>query len=98
MIDLFEDDVGYTEICLNLKELRNEVSNLDDDSLVDELSSIVHILDDEVQEKVQHIMFKNNADVDLTEEEVQFLNDVYVVYYAGFAYFVDDEEVDDEIL
>ena len=96
MIDIFEEEIYYTDMYVNIEGLRSEVATLDDDSLIDELRSIAYILDEDVEDKINHLVFKNNSNVDFLDSEVKFLQDVYVTYYAGFAYVVDEEEPEDD--
>lgn len=95
-MDLFEDMMlTYTDISLDITKLREEVDNLDDDSLVDEVGSLRYNIDGKESEKIEHILFKNYSNEDLDEDELKFLRDIYVIYYAEFAILV-DSDADDE--
>lgn len=85
-------DPTYGEILASIKFLEKEVENLDQDSLIDEISGIQHNIDGYESRKIQNLIFKAHADADLTEEEMAFLRRVYVVYYCQFAYIVDELE------
>ena len=91
-----EFEPTYSDMVANLKEVRDEVETLDQDSLIDELSGVQHNLEGKESEKVQRLIFKNHADVDLTEEEMEFLRNIYVLYYSPFGLFVDDAEEDED--
>lgn len=100
MEDDFFDDYNFTpsysDITQNLEFTRKEVDNLDQDSLIDEISGIQHNLVGESSTKVQHLIFKSHADQDLDEEELSFLRNVYVLYYCQFIVVIDEPEDDDE--
>lgn len=95
-MDLFEDQMGYTDICLDIMKLQEEVESLDVDSLIDETRSLVSIITGSENSKLNHLIFKHDSDIDLFPDEVEFLKNVYITYYSGFAYFVDDEDEEDE--
>jgi hypothetical protein len=94
--DLFGEP-SYSEILASVQFLEKEVENLDQDSLVDEISGIQHKIVGDESEKIQHLIFKAFADADLTDEEIAFLKRVYVLYYCQYAYNLDWEEDEDEV-
>jgi hypothetical protein len=93
MFDLF-DSLTYTDIFLDIEEVKQEVANLDDDSLVDELRAIQYYIDGKEAERIERIVFKNHADVDLTDDDRDFLTNVYVLHHSKYAMLVDEEEDD----
>jgi hypothetical protein len=95
-MDLFEEEMGYTDIHLDIEELKKRADVLDIDSLIDDIRSLVSIIVGPENSKLNHLIYKHDSDVDLMIDEVEFIKRVYVTYYAGFAYFVDDEEEEDE--
>lgn len=94
--DLLEDP-SYGEILASIQFLEREVENLDQDSLIDEVSGIHHNIDGYEAKKVQNLIFKAYADAELTEKEMSFLRNIYVLYYCQFAYIVDEKEEYDGI-
>lgn len=92
--DLFEEP-SYSEILASVRFLEKEVENIDQDTLIDEISGIQHNIEGNESKRVQNLIFKAYADVDLTEEEMSFLRRVYVLYYCQFAYIVDEKEYDE---
>lgn len=96
-MDLFETDPSYGEILASIQFLEREVENLDQDSLIDEISGIQHNVDGYESKKVQNLIFKAYADSELTEEEMAFLRRIYVLYYCQYAYIVDEKEEEDEV-
>jgi predicted DNA binding protein len=95
--DFFDDgfEPTYSDMVANLKEVRDEVETLDQDSLIDEISGMQHNLEGKESEKVQRLIFKAHADVDLTEKEMEFLQNVYVLYYSPFGLFIDEADEDE---
>ena len=94
IFDLMEP--SYSEILSGVEFLRKEVENLDQDSLIDEISGIQHNIEGYESKKIQNLIFKAHADADLTEKEMSFLRNIYVLYYCQFAYIVDEKEYDNE--
>jgi hypothetical protein len=95
-MDLFNEMMlTYTDINLDISRLKKDVEKLDDDSLVDEVGSLRYAIDGKEAEKIEHILFKNYSEEVLDEEDLNFLRDVYVLYYAEFAILIDTDE-DDE--
>lgn len=88
------DELTYTDIIENIDNIKAEIENLDDDSLVDELQEVRYHIEGKESEKLERIIFKNHADVDLTEKDRQFLKDLYVLYHSSYAIMVDEEEDD----
>lgn len=97
MDDLFDllGDPSYGEILVSLQFLEKEVENLDQDSLVDEISGIQHNIDGYESKKVANLVFKAYTDKELSDEEMSFLRRIYVLYYCQFAYIVDEQEDED---
>lgn len=94
--DSFEFIPSYADITQNIEFTRKEVDNLDQDSLIDEVSGIQHNITGDASTNIQHLIFKAHADQELDEEEMQFLRDVYVIYYCQYCVVVDEPEEDDE--
>jgi hypothetical protein len=95
IFDLMEP--SYGEILSSVNFLQKEVENLDQDSLIDEISGIQHNIDGDEAKKIQNLIFKAHADSELSEEEMSFLRNVYVIYYCQFAYIVDEKDDDGEV-
>lgn len=95
-MDFFDlmDDPSYSEILASIQFLEKEVENLDQDSLIDEISGIQHNIEGYESQKIQNLIFKAYADADLTDEEMEFLRRVYVLYYCQFAYNLDYVEAE----
>jgi hypothetical protein len=98
--DLFDKIMGrddvltYTDIIRQIDALKSEVDNLDDDSLVDEVNALQYNLDGPESRKIAKIALKNFSNEDLSEEETEFLKNVYITYYSAYAVLVDEEEED----
>jgi hypothetical protein len=96
-MNLFDEMMlTYTDISLDINKLRDEVDNLDEDSLVDEVGALRYNIDGKESEKIEHILFKNYSNEELDDDELQFLRDIYVIYYAEFAILLDTNEDDEE--
>jgi hypothetical protein len=91
MFDLDDLEPTYTDIILNIEYLRNEAVKLDSDSLIDEISGVVHNIIGETGDKINMLTFKVNSGGDLTEEDLEFLRNVYVTYYVGYTLVLDEE-------
>lgn len=92
MDDIYLDTVTYTEILESLDFLKGEVANLDQDSLIDEISGLQHNVVGADSSKIQSLLFKGYADIDLTNSELEYLRNVYVLFYCPVCVMVDDEE------
>ena len=97
MDDFFMEEPTYGEILYNIELVKNEVNNLDQDSLIDEIAGLQHNVIGKEAEKIQHLIFKAYADQTLAEDEIEFLRNMYVVYYCACAIIIDEPEEDDEI-
>ena len=84
----------YTDIVLELEEVRGEVSRLDDDSLVEACYVIQNHIDGKEADKIERIVFKNHADIDLSRDERKFLKNVYVLHYCRYGMLIDEEDDD----
>jgi len=97
--DTFGQDLvqlTYTDILLQIEQLRSEVGNLDDDSLVDEVSALQFNIDGKESNRIHKIMLKNHNNMDISEDDRNFLKNIYLTYYSAYAILVDDEEDDHE--
>ncbi len=96
MLDDLFDDPTYTDIVVNVNDLKREVENLDDDSLIDEVGALRYNLEGKDYEKLEYLVSKNYADEDLDDSERDFLKNLYIISHCTFAILVDEEDDDTE--
>lgn len=85
------DSPTYSDMVLNLNELREEIATLDDDSLIDEINDIQYIISGKESDKIKNLIHKNNKNVEFTDLDRQFLENVYLTYYSVYCITIDDE-------
>jgi hypothetical protein len=90
------DNPTYSDMVLNLNELREEISTLDDDSLIDEINDVQYLIVGKESDKIQNLIYKNNQGIQFTMPEREFLENVYLTYYSVYCISIDEE--DEEIL
>ena len=95
MIDLFDTPLTYTDIFLEIQKLKEEVFNLDQDSLIDEVGILRYNIEGTESDKIEHLLFKNYSGEDFTEEETRFLKNIYLLYHVSYILALDFEEIDD---
>lgn len=88
---------NYTDILNNLNMTKIQVENLDQDSLVDEIAGIQYNLVGDEAQQIRRLIFKAHADATLTDEELIFLRNVYVIYYCQFVLVIDEKEDDEDV-
>lgn len=88
---------GYTDIARNLMFLQEEVKSLDIDSLIDEISGLQYQVEGDDSDKISALIFKHHAEEELTEDEDQYLRNVYVLFYSRYGVLIDEPEDDDEV-
>jgi hypothetical protein len=93
MIDLF-DELTYTDIHMNLEELKVEVATLDDDSLIEEVNEIQHRIIGKESDRIEHLVYKNYNGSDFNDDDLEFLRGIYLTYFAQYAVMLDSEEDD----
>jgi hypothetical protein len=95
--DIFgQNPLTYTDILLQIEQLRSEVDNLDDDSLVDEVAALQFNIEGRESNRIHKIALKNFSNQDISEKDRDFLKNIYLTYYSAYAILVDDEEDDHE--
>jgi hypothetical protein len=95
--DIFgQNPLTYTDILLQIEQLRSEVENLDDDSLVDEVAALQFNIEGRESNRIHKIALKNFSNQDISEKDRNFLKNIYLTYYSAYAILVDDEEDDHE--
>jgi hypothetical protein len=95
--DIFgQNPLTYTDILLQIEQLRSEVENLDDDSLVDEVAALQFNIEGRESNRIHKIALKNFSNQDISEKDRDFLKNIYLTYYSAYAILVDDEEDDHE--
>lgn len=93
-LDYYFAEPTYSEISQHINETRAEVENLDQDSLVDELSGLQFNIKGSDSRRIQNLIYKVYANGTLTDSEMQFLKNIYVIYYCKYAVVVDEPEED----
>lgn len=96
-MDMFDDvaEITYSDILVDIRKLESEVSNLDDDSLLDEVDHIQHIIVGKESTRIQAIVSKSKLGANLNREDKRFLKEIYVAFYSKYIIPVDYEEEDE---
>jgi len=95
--DDYYEDPTYTHILVDIMGLREESEQFTQERMMEEISGIHYHIKGKDSEKVQHLIFKDYADQKLDKDEMEFLKNIYVIYYCHYALVVDEPEDDDEI-
>lgn len=85
------EPLTYTDILLQIEQLKSEVENLDDDSLVDEVAALQYNIEGRESNRIHKIALKNFHNEDITQKDRDFLKNIYLTYYSAYAILVDDE-------
>ncbi len=93
LIQLLEP--SYGEMLKHIEDIKKEVKNLDEDSLINEVMAIQHYIIGKEADKIQYLIFKNNSNELLDDDELDFLKNVYLIYHCGCAIIVDEPEEDE---
>ena len=97
-MDIFDEarEVTYSDIIADILKLETEASNLDDDSLLDEVDHIQHIIVGKESTRIQSIVMQSKDGSNLRKDDRKFLREIYVAFYSKFIIPVDYDEEDEE--